>query len=87
MKVNSVGNADKQAYSKNATNAQENNMRRREEGIGLTSYNIESHVSYDDEDVFIFSGSSTPKERVNEIIKKANKQKLHQYNSFLYKLR
>ena len=80
MSVNSVGNADKQAYSRNAANAQENNMRRREEGIGLTKYNIESHVSYDDEDVFIFSGSGSSKVRVNEIIRKAIEHQKYQNN-------
>ena len=80
MKLNSVGNADKQAYSKNTANAQENNMRRREEGIGLTSYNIESHVNYDDEDVFIFSGSGSSKVRVDEIIRKAIEHQKYQNN-------
>ena len=83
MSVNSVGNVNRvnnQAYLKNIANAQVSNMRRREEGIGLTSYNIESHVSYDDEDAFIFSGSSTPKERVNEIIRKAIEHQKYQNN-------
>ena len=83
MSVNSVGNVNRvnnQAYLKNIANAQVSNMRRREEGIGLTKYNMESNVSYDDEDVFIFSGSGSSEERVNEIIRKAIEHQKYQNN-------
>ncbi len=83
MSVNSVGNVNRvnnQAYLKNIANAQVSNMRRREEGVGLTKYNIESHVNYDDEDVFIFSGSGSSKVRVDEIIRKAIEHQKYQNN-------
>ncbi len=78
--VVNINHANKQAYLKNIANTQENNMRRREEGVGLTKYNIESHVNYDDEDVFIFSGSGSSKVRVDEIIRKAIEHQKYQNN-------